>query len=137
MFYFICLLNLYTNSNTIDAGLNEDTFIFISGNCQWVKQDLRWGLCFNFGDIVPFWDLRCEICEAKGWCECGPYTVEIWPQWLGLWKSDFSVSCRVAKFTILPLPIRSLAYNVISIADWISTFILKSQVTISIRSSFN
>jgi len=37
VFYFIGLLDLDTDSDAVYAGLDEDLFVFIPGNCQGIE----------------------------------------------------------------------------------------------------
>jgi hypothetical protein len=65
MLDFICLLDFNADSHTVDARLNENSLVLISGDGKGVQQDFWRGLRFDFGDIVSFRGLRCEVREAQ------------------------------------------------------------------------
>jgi len=68
---FVGLLDLDTDAHTVYAWLNQDSFVFISGDNKRCKQDFWRGLCFDFRHIVSFGGLRREVGEAQGGCQRG------------------------------------------------------------------
>ncbi len=87
----VCLLDLDAHTYTVDAGLDEDLFIFIAGHGQRIEEDFGGAGCFNLGDIVAFRGLRCEIGEGESGCEGGADTLEIWAERLRL--DGFILAC--------------------------------------------
>jgi hypothetical protein len=61
MLDFICLLDFNADSHTVDARLNENSLVLISGDGKGVQQDFWRGLRFD----VSFRGLRCEVREAQ------------------------------------------------------------------------
>lgn len=61
MLNLISLLDFDANADTVDTGLDQNSFILISRHSQRIQKDLRGGLRFNFWDIVPFRRLRREV----------------------------------------------------------------------------
>jgi hypothetical protein len=57
----IRLLDLDANPHAIDARLDQDFLMIISGNSKWVQKDLGRTGGFDFGNIVPFCYLRGEV----------------------------------------------------------------------------
>lgn len=54
MLNLIGLLDLDADADRVDAGLDQDTLVLVTGNRQRCKQDLGGRLGFNLGDIVSF-----------------------------------------------------------------------------------
>jgi hypothetical protein len=50
----VCLLDLDTDSDRVDARLDQDSLILIARNGQRSKEDLGGCSRFDFGDIMPF-----------------------------------------------------------------------------------
>jgi hypothetical protein len=84
MLNLIRLLDLDADTNTVDAGLNQDPLIFVSGDRQRVQEDLWGSLCFNFWNIVSFGGLGCEVRETQGCRQGGSDTLKVRPQRLRL-----------------------------------------------------
>ena len=59
----IRLLDFDADSDGINAGFNQHLLVFISGNDQWIEDDLRRAISLNLWDIVSFRGLRCEVAE--------------------------------------------------------------------------
>ena len=57
MLDLIRLLDLDADADTVDARLDEDPLVLISGNRQRVQDDFRGGFCLDLGDNVPLGDL--------------------------------------------------------------------------------
>lgn len=61
MLNLVGLLDLDADANRIDTGLDQDTLVLVSRNCQWLQEDL-WGcLCLNLRDIVSLGSLRSKV----------------------------------------------------------------------------
>lgn len=58
MLNLICLLDLNADAHAVDAGLDQDTLVFVSGNGEGVQQHFGRGLCLDFRDIVSLGGLR-------------------------------------------------------------------------------
>lgn len=57
----VCLLDLDTDAYTVDAGLDQDLFILVSGHGQRVEEDF-WGAGgFDLGDVMPLRSLGGEV----------------------------------------------------------------------------
>lgn len=80
----VCLLDLDAYAHTVDAGLDEDSLVFVTGNDQGVQEDFGRGLGLNFGDIVSFRRLRGEVGQAEGGCETTPHALEVGAEGLRL-----------------------------------------------------
>ena len=58
---FVGLLDLDANAHTVDAGLDKDSLVLVSGNDEGVQQNLGGGLGFDLWDIVSFGGLGGEV----------------------------------------------------------------------------
>ena len=63
MLDFICLLNLDTNANAVDARLDENLLVVIASYSQRIKQSFRGRGGFYLGNIMPLCSLRREVGE--------------------------------------------------------------------------
>ena len=61
MLYLVCLLNPYTDTDTVDTRLNEDLLIFVPRDCQRIEENFGRACSFHLRDIMSFRGLRCEI----------------------------------------------------------------------------
>jgi hypothetical protein len=61
MFYLICLLDLYAHTHAINTWFDEDLLVFVSRYRERVEKDFRRASGFDFGYIVSFGGLRCEV----------------------------------------------------------------------------
>lgn len=59
------LFDLDADSYAIDAGLNENSLIFVASHSQGVENDLGGGFGFNLGHIVSFGRLRGKIGQRE------------------------------------------------------------------------
>ncbi len=50
----VCLLNLNTDAYAVDTGLDQNSFVFVSGDSQRIEQDFGGTSGFDLGDIVAF-----------------------------------------------------------------------------------
>ena len=65
MLNLIRLLNLDANTHTINAGLYQNSFVFVSRDGKRIQEDFRRCLSLDFRHIVSFWCLRCEVWETQ------------------------------------------------------------------------
>lgn len=84
VFDFVGLLDLDADAHTVDAGLDEDSLVLVSGNDQGVQQNLGGGLGFDLRDIVSFGGLGSEVGQAEGGCHAAPDTFEVGAEGLRL-----------------------------------------------------
>ena len=61
MLNLVCLLNLDANPDAVNTWLDQDSFILVPRNSQWIQEYLRGGLRFDFWNIVPFGSLGREV----------------------------------------------------------------------------
>ena len=61
VFDLIGLLYFDADSNAVYARFDEDFLVLIAGDSQWVEKDFWRAGGFDFGDIVAFRCLGCEI----------------------------------------------------------------------------
>jgi len=63
MLNLVCLLDLYADSNGIDAGLNQDLLVLIPSDDKWVEDDFGSPPGLNLRSIVSFGGLGCEVAQ--------------------------------------------------------------------------
>jgi len=83
----VCLLYPDANSDAVDTGLNEDSFVLVTGNSQGVQEKFWRAGCLDLWDIVPLRCLRCEVGNSERSGQGGPDALEIRTQRLRLNKS--------------------------------------------------
>ena len=92
VFYFVRLLDLYADPHAVDAGLDQDPLVLVSRYGQGVQEHFGGAGSFDFGDVVPFRGLRCEVGEGEGGRERLAYALEVWAERLGLRMSAVSAA---------------------------------------------
>ena len=80
----VCLLDLNADSDGVDARLDKDSLVLVSGDGQWGQQHLWRCLGFYFGNIVSFGCLGCEVGQRECSSQATAHALQIWPQRLGL-----------------------------------------------------
>lgn len=78
VFNLICLLYPDAHADTVDTWLNEDLFVFVSGDVQRIKQKLGRAGGFDFGDIVPLGSLRSEVGDGESSCQGRAHALKVW-----------------------------------------------------------
>lgn len=61
VFYLVCLLDLDTYADAVDAWFDKDLLVFISGDDQWIEKDLERAGGFDFRNVVPLRRLRRKV----------------------------------------------------------------------------
>jgi len=54
MLYLVRLFYFYTDASTVDAWLDQDSFVFVPGHCERVEKDFGATSGFYLGHIVSF-----------------------------------------------------------------------------------
>ena len=86
----VCLLDLDVYPHAVDAGLDQDSLVFVTRYGEWVQDHFRRRGGFDLGDIVSFGGLRGEVGERDGGCEGGTHALQVRAEGLGL---RLSVCC--------------------------------------------
>jgi hypothetical protein len=61
MLDLICLLDLYANSNAVDARFDQDFFVVVPRNGQGIEKGFRGRCSLDFRDIVSLSSLGGEV----------------------------------------------------------------------------
>lgn len=87
MLDLIGLLNLDGYPHGVDARLDQNTFVLVTGDGEGGQEDLGGGLGLNLGDIVTFGGLGSEVGEREGGRQTAPDGLEVGSQGLRLSES--------------------------------------------------
>jgi hypothetical protein len=73
----IRLLYPYADTHAVHRRLDEDTLLLVPRNGQWVEDEFGRGIRLDFGNIVPFAGLRCEVGKREGGGQGAAYAGEV------------------------------------------------------------
>lgn len=80
MLNLIRLLDLDADAYAIDAGLDENALVFVSGNSERIQQHFRRCLGLDLGYVVSLGGLRRKVGQAEGGGQGGADTLQVGPQ---------------------------------------------------------
>jgi hypothetical protein len=80
MFDFVGLLDLDAYPYAVDGWLNQDTLVFVARNGQRGQEHFGRRPGFDFGDIVAFGRLGCEVGEAESGRQAATDGLEVWAE---------------------------------------------------------
>lgn len=78
------LLDLQAYADRVDAGLDEDSLVFVSGDGQRGEEDLGGGLGLDLRDIVSLGRLGCEVGERQRSSQAATHALQVRSQRLRL-----------------------------------------------------
>lgn len=76
----IGLLDLDADADGVDARLDQDSLVLVTGNGQGREQHLGRGLSFDLGDIVTLGGLGGKVGERQGGNQAASYALQVRPQ---------------------------------------------------------
>lgn len=80
VFDLIRLFDLDADAHRVDARLDENSLVIVTGDGQGRQEYLGRGLGFDLGNIMSLGGLRCKIGERKSSCQAVTHTIQVWPQ---------------------------------------------------------
>lgn len=84
VFDLVGLLDLDAYPYAVDGRLDQDTLVLVARNGQRSQKHFGRRASFDFGDIVPFGRLGCEVGEAEGGRQAAADSLEVWAERLRL-----------------------------------------------------